>query len=72
MKDVDAMKDILQYRISNQIFYNKNIVDLRNPEIRQVFSQIRDDEMRSIVNLEQKILRITTPTGIISKIFSSK
>ena len=72
MKEVDVMKDILQNRISNQLFYNNSIIDLRNPEIRQLYTQMRDDEMRSIVNLQQKIQRLEAPEGIISIIFPTK
>jgi rubrerythrin len=72
MNDIDVLKDILQYRISNQVFYNRNLIEVRNPEVRQVFTQIRDDEMRSIVKLQQKIERIESPPGIIAKIFPTK
>jgi hypothetical protein len=72
MKEVDGMKDILQSRISNQLFYNTNIIELKNPELRQLFTQMRDDEMRSIVKLQQKIQRSENPEGIISKIFPAK
>ena len=58
MKDVDVMKDILQSRISNQLVYNNTIIDLRNPEIRQLYTQMRDDEMRCIAKLQQKIERL--------------
>ncbi|WP_218059048.1 hypothetical protein [Orenia metallireducens] len=69
MKEVDMLKDLLQYRINNQIFYNRNIIDIRNPEVRAVLTQLRDDEMRSIVKLQEKIEKIEAPSGIISKVF---
>jgi hypothetical protein len=72
VKEVDGMKDVLQSRISNQLFYNINTIELKNPEIRQLFTQMRDDEMRSIVKLQQKIQRSENPEGIISKIFPAK
>jgi hypothetical protein len=72
MKEIDVMRDILQDRISNEIFYNSNIIEFRNPEIKQLYTQMRDDEMRSIVKLQQKIERNEAPEGIISRIFPTK
>ena len=72
MEKLDALKDILQARISNQIYYNQNLLYNTNPELRQVYSQLRDDETRSIIKLQQKIQRLESPAGVISKIFPSK
>jgi hypothetical protein len=72
MKDVDILKDILENRISNQKLYNHNILNVRNPELRQMYTQLRDDETRAVVNLQQKIARFGAPTGIITKIFPTK
>jgi rubrerythrin len=72
MEQVDMLKDILQYRIANQIFYNENIILIRNPEVRQIFTQLRDDEMRAIAKLQQKIERIESPAGIVAKIFPTR
>jgi len=72
MKEADMLKDILQYRINNQVFYNRNIIDIRNPEVRAVLTQLRDDEMRSVIKLQQKIEKIEAPAGIISKVFPSQ
>ena len=69
MKELDIFKDILQYRTSNQIFYNESMINIRNPEARQVFTQIRDDEMRAIVKLQQKIQRLKSDPGIIARMF---
>jgi rubrerythrin len=72
MKELDILKDILQYRISNQTSYNEDLINVRNPEVRQIFTQMRDDEMRGIVKLQQKIERLEAAPGIISKIFPTK
>lgn len=72
MKEVDIFKDVLQSRISNQVIYNNYLIYIRNPEIRQVYSQFRDDETRAIVMLQQKIQKLETPSGIFSKIFSNR
>ena len=72
MRITDILKDILQYRVSSQIFYNEKLIDVKNPEARQLFSEMRDDEMRAIMKLEQKIKRLETKPYIISKIFPTK
>ena len=69
MKDINIYKDLLYFRISNEVYYNRNIIDVRNPEVRQLFTQFRDDEMRALVKLQQKIEKMETSTGIIAKIF---
>ncbi|MCT4562843.1 MAG: PA2169 family four-helix-bundle protein [Maledivibacter sp.] len=72
MKDVDILKDILEYRISNELFYNQNLIHIRNPRARQLFAQMRDDEMREIIRLQEKIERLQSKPYIISKIFPIK
>ncbi|MCX7749618.1 MAG: hypothetical protein N2645_22405 [Clostridia bacterium] len=72
MKEADILRDILQHRISNQVYYNENIINIRNPEVRQLFTQARDDEMRAIVKLQQKIERLEANPGIIAKMFPTK
>ena len=44
---------------------------MRNPEVRQLLTQLRDNEMRAIV-VAAKIDRLQDASGIISKIFSDK
>jgi rubrerythrin len=72
MKEIDMIKDVLYYRISNQIFYNENIINIRNPEARQLFTQIRDDEMRSVSKLQQKIERWESPPSVVAKMFPTR
>lgn len=72
MKEIDIMKDLLQYRISNQVFYNGKLIEVKNPEVRHVFTQLRDDEMRAVVELQQKVERLEASPGIIAKVFPSK
>lgn len=72
MEDIDMLKDILQYRIINQVSYNENLVNVRNPEVRHVFTQLRDDEMRDITRIQQKIERNKSNTGIIARIIPNR
>ncbi len=72
MKELDMLKDILQFRISSQIFYNQNLIHIRNPEVRQLFSELRNDEMRAVEKLQQKIQKLENTPYIVSKIFPIK
>jgi rubrerythrin len=72
VEDMDILKDLLEYRIRNQTTYNEHMINVRNPEVRQIFTQLRDDEMRDIVRIQQKIERNKGSTGIIAKIIPKK
>lgn len=72
MKYTDILKELLHSKNCNQLFYNQKLLEVRNPEVRQMFAQFRDDEMRSVVELEQRVDKIDSPPGIISKIFTTK
>ena len=72
MEDIDMLKDILQYRVINQVCYNENLINVRNPEVRHTFTQLRDDEMRDIVKIQQKIERNKGSVGIIAKIIPNR
>lgn len=72
MEDLDILKDILQHRVINQLSYNENLVNVRNPEVRHTFTQLRDDEMRDIVRIQQKIERNKGSAGLIAKIIPRK
>ena len=72
MKEIDVYRDLLYFRVMAEEGYNRDIINVRNPEIRQLFTQLRDDEMRALVKLQQKIEKIDASTGVIAKIFPTK
>jgi len=72
VKEADILKDLLEYKIASQITYNNFMIDLLNPEARQLFTQMRDDEMRAITKLQQKISRLESKARIISRILPAK
>lgn len=72
MRELEILQDILEYRTNSQIKYNSKIIQVKNPEARQVFTELRDDEMRAVVKLQQKIERMSEQPFIVSKIFPSK
>lgn len=72
MKETDILKDVLDDRVTGQLTYNEHLIKVRNPEARQLFTQLRDDEMRAIVKLQQLIDRLEAKPGIVSRIFTTK
>ena len=72
MKEADVLKDMLQFMVFLEEFYNKSAVEVRNPEARQLFIQFRDEDMRNIGRLQQKIERVETKPKIITRILPSK
>ncbi len=72
MNEADVYRDILQYRIASQKQYNENLIEIRNPEVRQLFAQLRDDELRAVARLQQRIERLEATPGTIARIFPSR
>ena len=72
MKEADMMKDILQFKMFSQANYNENLLDITNPEVRQLFTQLRDDETRAVVKLQQKISRMESKARVIARILPAK
>lgn len=72
MKEIEILRDLLAYKIASQTSDNQHAINIRNPEVRQLFAQMRDDEMRDIMKLQQKIERLESTPRIVSKIFTSR
>jgi ferritin-like metal-binding protein YciE len=55
MNTIDFLHDSLQYEMMLQAMYNKYMMEVSNPEIRQLFTQLRDEKMKNITQLQQEI-----------------
>lgn len=55
MNTVDILNDALQDEKMLQAMYNKHMMDISNPEIRQLFTQLRDAKMQNLSQLQQQI-----------------
>ncbi|ADU27223.1 DUF2383 domain-containing protein [Ethanoligenens harbinense] len=53
--NLNMLHDLLQTEITNQSMYNKYMMDIQNPEIRQMFMQMRDGKMQQVTQLQQEI-----------------
>ena len=58
MNDLDKLQDVLQGEIMMQSMYNKHMLDITNPEVRQLFTQMRDTKMQNVTLLQSEIQKI--------------
>lgn len=58
MNTIDKLQDVLQGDMLIQSMYNKYMMDVTNPEIRQLFTQMRDAKMQNVTRLQQEILQM--------------
>ncbi|PAB59923.1 hypothetical protein [Anaeromicrobium sediminis] len=72
MKNEDILKDLLGTKTENQRMYNEFMIKSRNPELRKLFLDLRDDEMRYISELQQKIEKLEAKPNILSHVFSTR
>ncbi|GLC29137.1 PA2169 family four-helix-bundle protein [Clostridium omnivorum] len=55
METIDYVQDSLQNEMMLQAMYNKYMMEISNPEVRQLFTQLRDSKMKNISQLQQEI-----------------
>ena len=55
MNKLDKLQDALSDEMMHQSMYNKYMMAITNPEIRQLFTQLRDGKMQHITQLQQEI-----------------
>lgn len=72
MNEIDILRDLLEYRMRLQEWYNHLLLNVLNPEAKALFTRLRDDETRAVLNIQQKLLRKEAPNKIIHKIFPTR
>lgn len=72
MTELDILTELLEYKMMLQKWYNNALINVINPEAKALFTRLRDDETRDILNIQQKLLRKGSPVKIIHKIFPAK
>ncbi len=55
MNNIDLLQDSMQGEMMLQSLYNKYMMEINNPEVRQLFTQLRDTKMKDISQLQQEI-----------------
>lgn len=58
MNTVDLLQDLLQNEMMLQTMYNKHMIEITNPEARQLFTQLRDTKLQNLAQLQQEIKNI--------------
>ncbi len=55
MNNIDLLQDALQDEMMLQTMYNKHMIEITNPEARQLFTQLRDTKLQNLSQLQQEI-----------------
>ncbi len=55
MNTLDQLQDILSGEMMLQSMYNKHAMDITTPDVRQLFTQMRDAKMQHITQLQQQV-----------------
>ena len=55
MDELSKLNDIMQTEITNHMSYNKYLLQIQKPELRQMLTQLRDGKMQHITQLQQQI-----------------
>lgn len=59
MNTKDFLYDSLNDEMILQSMYNKYMMEINNPEVRQLFTQLRDEKMKNVSQLQQEIKTMT-------------
>lgn len=55
MNDIYKLNDMLHTEMMNQSMYNKYMMEIQKPDLRQMLMQMRDGKMQQISQLQLEI-----------------
>lgn len=58
LNTLDKLQDALESEMMHQSMYNKFMMGIANPEVRQLFTQLRDGKMQHVTQLQQEVQRM--------------
>ncbi len=58
MNKLDKLHDMLETEMADQMLYNRYMLQVTNPEVRQLFMQFRDEHQQNITQLQQQIQQL--------------
>lgn len=58
MNKLDKLSDIVETEMADQMLYNQYMLQITNPEVRQLFTQLRDEHMQHITQLQKQFLQL--------------
>lgn len=69
---LDLMQDLVKEMTKLQTFYNDQMILITNPDIRGLLTKLRDEVMKAISMLQQRIEAMESKPTEINKIFSTR
>lgn len=65
MNKLDKLHDLLETEMGDQVLYNHYMLRITNPEVRQLFTQFRDEHMQHITQIQQQVQQLMkNPTNL--------
>lgn len=65
MNKLDKLHDVLETEMADQMLYNHYMLQITNPEVRQLFIQFRDEHMQHITQIQQQVQQLMkNPTNL--------
>jgi bacterioferritin (cytochrome b1) len=65
MNNLDKLHDILETEMADQMLYNHYMLQITNPEVKQLFTQYRDEHMQHITQIQQQVQQLVgNPTNL--------
>jgi rubrerythrin len=55
MNTIDQLQDVMADEMDLQSKYNQHLLNITNPEVRQLFTQFRETKMQHVTELQQQI-----------------
>jgi uncharacterized membrane protein YcaP (DUF421 family) len=65
MNTIDQLQDVLADEMDLQSKYNQHLLNITNPEVRQLFTQLRETKMQHVTELQQQIKNLMQNSHII-------
>lgn len=65
MNNLDKLHDLLETEMADQMLYNHYMLQITNPEVRQLFTHFRDEHMQHITQIQQQVQQLMgSPTNL--------
>jgi rubrerythrin len=58
MNNLDKLHDVLEREMGDQMLYNQYMLKITNPEVRQLFTQFRDEHMQHVTQIQQQVQQL--------------
>ncbi|MFZ5595590.1 MAG: hypothetical protein ACOY31_01095 [Bacillota bacterium] len=69
MKGIDFLYELLRDRQDSQVFYNKMMINMINPVLRNLFRDFRDEDEKYVHKIRRQFLNIEASPMIFRAVF---